>query len=94
MLWMRLEKNEVYFENERLIVKEKGGRYVVDLQERLLNFAVDILKFLMKLPNRKEFDVIRYQLSKAGTSIKFPALLRRGQHREASSKRCRGGRSH
>lgn len=60
---------EVYFESKKLIIKEKSGKYVVNLAERLLNFAVDILKFLMKLPNRKEFDVIRYQLSKSGTSM-------------------------
>jgi four helix bundle protein len=62
-------KYEIIFENERLIIKESGRNYAVDLKERLLNFAVDILKFLMRLPNRKEYDVIRYQLSKAGTSI-------------------------
>jgi len=40
-----------------------------ELRERLLNFSVEILKFLKALPYRNEFDVLRYQLSKSATSI-------------------------
>ena len=40
-----------------------------EFRERLLNFSVDILKFLKVLPYRKEYDVLRFQLSKSATSI-------------------------
>jgi hypothetical protein len=40
-----------------------------ELRERLLEFSVTVLKFLSTLPYRKEYDVIRYQLSKSSTSI-------------------------
>ena len=40
-----------------------------ELRERLLTFSVDILNFLKTLPYRKEYDVLRYQLSKSATSI-------------------------
>ncbi len=40
-----------------------------DFRERLLSFSVDTIKFLKTLPFRKEYDVLRYQLSKSATSI-------------------------
>ena len=39
-----------------------------DLNDRLFNFAVNVLKFLPKLPANSEYKVIRYQLSKSSTS--------------------------
>ncbi|GBD88529.1 hypothetical protein BMS3Abin03_02465 [bacterium BMS3Abin03] len=39
-----------------------------DLQHRLFEFAVRVLKFLQKLPNTPEYKTIRYQLSKCSTS--------------------------
>lgn len=50
-------------------IEEKSELYGSDLRDRLLKFSIDILKFLGKLPYKKEFDVIRYQLSKSATSI-------------------------
>lgn len=41
----------------------------IELRERLLNFSVDILNFLKTFPYRKEYEVLRYQLSKSATSI-------------------------
>jgi four helix bundle protein len=38
------------------------------LQLRLFNFAVDIIKLIRKLPKGKEYHVISYQLIKASTS--------------------------
>jgi len=35
----------------------------------LLNFSVNILSFLNTLPYKKEYEVLRYQLSKSATSI-------------------------
>jgi len=39
------------------------------LEQRTRNFAVSIIKFSAFLPNTPEIKVIRYQLSKAGTSV-------------------------
>ena len=39
-----------------------------DLNDRLFNFAVTVLKFLPKLPQTPEFKIIRYQLAKSSTS--------------------------
>lgn len=40
-----------------------------DLSERLLNFAVNCFELIKQLPQNREFDVLRYQLSKSSTSI-------------------------
>jgi four helix bundle protein len=40
-----------------------------DFRERLLSFSVDTILFLKTIPYRKEYDVLRYQLSKSATSI-------------------------
>lgn len=56
-------------EGRELLISDKKGRYAVDLGERLLEFSVNILKFLMALPRQKELDVIKYQLSKSATAI-------------------------
>jgi hypothetical protein len=39
-----------------------------DLKDRLFEFAIDILKLLRNFSKGKEFDVIKYQLSKSATS--------------------------
>jgi four helix bundle protein len=39
-----------------------------NLSERLFNYAVNVLKFLKKLPRTPEVNVIRYQLAKSSTS--------------------------
>jgi four helix bundle protein len=39
-----------------------------NLSERLFKFAVNVLKFLKKLPRTPEMNVIRYQLAKSSTS--------------------------
>ena len=39
-----------------------------DLQQRLFDFAVDVLYLLKELPNSPELNVIRYQLAKCSTS--------------------------
>ena len=40
-----------------------------EFRERLLKFSVNILNFLKTIPYRREYDVLRYQLSKSATSI-------------------------
>ena len=39
-----------------------------ELQKRLFDFAVRILRFLPKMPKTTEFKVIKYQLAKCSTS--------------------------
>jgi len=59
----------VDFKGPKLIIKDKSNGYEIDLRKRLLNFAVKSFKFLMTLPNKKEYDVFRYQYSKSSTSM-------------------------
>ena len=47
----------------------KDDKRNTDLRERLLTFSIDVLNFLKSIPYRKEYDVLRYQLSKSATSI-------------------------
>jgi len=51
------------------VIKEARQKYEKNLREQLLNFSVSIMKFINLLPNRREFDVFRYQLSKSAISI-------------------------
>ncbi|MGD9900358.1 MAG: four helix bundle protein [Calditrichaceae bacterium] len=60
---------EVDIKDGEFIVQEAGRNYVVDLNQRLLSFSVEIIRFLMSLPYKKEFEVLRLQLSKSATSI-------------------------
>ena len=59
----------VNFDNGNLQLKDSSGKYKVDLKERLLDFAIHIIKFISTIPSRKEFEVIKYQLSRSATSI-------------------------
>ena len=52
-----------------ILVMEQGSGYEVDLRQRLLAFSVTVIQFLMNLPNKKEFEVFKYQLSRSATSI-------------------------
>lgn len=40
----------------------------IDLNKRLFDFAVNVLKLLRNLKGGKEYEVIKYQLSKSATS--------------------------
>ena len=63
-------KYEINFDkNKALEIREAGSKYTINLADRLLKFAVDIIKFLFLLPFVKELEVFRFQLSKSGTSI-------------------------
>jgi hypothetical protein len=35
----------------------------------LLTFTVEVIKFIGTIPFKKEYDVLKYQLSKSATSI-------------------------
>ena len=45
-----------------------GNTYKNDLQRRLFEFAVEIIRLIRKLPKSKEFDIISRQLIKSATS--------------------------
>lgn len=45
------------------------NEYSEQLRERLLDFSTKMLQNLKRLPDSKEAQVIKYQLSKASTSI-------------------------
>ncbi len=45
--------------------KEKN----IELRRRLLDSSVAVFQLLKEIPYRKEYDVLRYQLSKSATSI-------------------------
>jgi four helix bundle protein len=51
------------------IVHDQNHQYNRDLRERLLDFAVSVIKMLGDIDKHREFDVIKYQLSKSATSI-------------------------
>jgi len=38
------------------------------LDQRLFDFAINVILFIRKLPHGKEYDVIKYQLTKSATS--------------------------
>ena len=59
----------IFEDNNEFFVKEGKKRYKVELNNRLFRFAVDTIQFLGTLPEKKEFNVFRYQLSKSATSI-------------------------
>ena len=60
---------EISIDNKSLRIREKSGKYEIDLSSRLYNFSKDIIKMLMTIPYRKEFDVFRSQLVRSATSI-------------------------
>ena len=65
----REKEYQVSFSENKILIADISGKYKIDLEERLLRFSVQTLRFLMKIPVRKELDVIKYQLSKSATSI-------------------------
>ena len=47
----------------------KNKHKPLDLNERILDFVVETIRFLRTIPHGKEYDVFRYQLSKSSSSI-------------------------
>jgi hypothetical protein len=40
--------------NSEFVIRERKTNYAVDLSERLLNFSIKTIKFIMTLPDKKE----------------------------------------
>jgi four helix bundle protein len=53
----------------KILIGEMRKKYAIDLAERLMDYAVSVMSLLGELTPLKEFDVVRYQLSKAVTSV-------------------------
>ena len=64
-----IKEYQISFLNNELSIRDSSGKYEIDLKKRLLDFAIDTMRFIMTVPYKKEFDVFRYQLSKSATSI-------------------------
>ncbi len=45
---------------QKFIVSDVESRYKVDLDERLIDLSVSVIRFLQNLPKGREFDVFRY----------------------------------
>lgn len=67
-------KYNVESKKGKLVISEKTANYKIDLRERLVDFAVNTIKFLGTIPYRKEYDVIRYQLSVISYQKLLPQL--------------------
>ena len=66
----KLEPYKYEFLDEFDIVEESDKlKFIRNLEERTIKFAINIIKLCAKLPNTTEGKLIRYQLSKSGTSI-------------------------
>ena len=63
------EKYQIKYSNSQLSISDIAGNYKIDLKKRLLDFAINTMRFIMTVPYKKEFDVFRYQLSKSATAI-------------------------
>ncbi|HDH31318.1 MAG TPA: hypothetical protein ENH26_00915 [Candidatus Wolfebacteria bacterium] len=48
-------------------ISELKKTYSVSLQKRLYDFAIDVINLLRTMKRSPEFDVIRYQFTKAAT---------------------------
>ena len=67
-LVMQDTEYDILCKNNELIIKENKKDYSVDLREKVLEFAVNSMKFIATIPYRKEYEVFRYQYSKSATS--------------------------
>lgn len=60
----RFTKNQ----GQNLKVKIQSLKMKNDLSQRLLNFTINVIKLLRKLPNDVEYKVIKFQLIKSASS--------------------------
>jgi four helix bundle protein len=52
-----------------LMIYDVKQEYEIDLRKRLFKFAAESIRILKYIPDGREFDVFRFQLSKSATSI-------------------------
>lgn len=51
------------------ILRDSSGKYEINLEEKLLQFALKTIRLVSLIPYKREYDVFRNQLSKSATSI-------------------------
>jgi len=51
------------------LIEDTKSKYEINLEDKLLQFALKIIRMLSLIPYKREFDVFRNQLSKSATSI-------------------------
>jgi len=56
-------------DNNKFVVKDRAGKYEIDLRIRLFEFSKNIFHTIFKLPQKREYDVFRIQLSRSATAI-------------------------
>ena len=61
--------NNIEFGSNSEVVSDYQNEYTIKLRERFLDFSVVIIQFLNTLPLKREYDVLKYQLSKSATAI-------------------------
>lgn len=61
--------NELLSREKYYQISDLGGKYEVDLSQRLFHFAVNIIRFLGTIAYNPEYEVFRNQLSRCGTSM-------------------------
>ena len=56
-------------DNDLIVIMDSAGKYEINLEEKLLQFALKTIRLISLIPYKREFDVFRNQLSKSATSI-------------------------
>ena len=51
------------------LIEDIKSKYEINLEDKILQFVLSTIRLLSLLPYRREFAVIRYQLSKSATAI-------------------------
>lgn len=54
---------------QALYINDVERQYKTDLRDRWLKFAVQSIKFFKTIPDDREYQVFKYQFSKAVTSM-------------------------
>ena len=70
--------------------KSEWVKYKIEIRERLKKFSLEVLKLIDMLPDNTQARVMRYQLTKSGTSMyaNYRAAMRGRSKAEFFSKLC------
>ena len=64
-----MDYNHPFIDDGIIKAEDLRSKYEVNLEEKLLQFALETIRLLSYVPYKREFDVLRNQLSKSATSI-------------------------
>jgi hypothetical protein len=65
----------VIVENNKIAVEEQKGQYKINLEERFLQFAVDVIKYLFSLPKLKPNHNCKYYLSSFNLVLNLSSFI-------------------